>query len=126
VHSFAKHSIHYSQLPDYFLAFDIYDKRVGKFLSYNAMCEMLSHAIFPIVTVPVIAQDVVFKSKDEILALLETKSVFHEGFVEGVYLRIEEDGYVVKRCKLVRPDFIQNIEDHWMKQTMVKNSIKFG
>eukprot|EP00475_Leptophrys_vorax_P015288 TRINITY_DN21663_c1_g1_i1.p1 TRINITY_DN21663_c1_g1~~TRINITY_DN21663_c1_g1_i1.p1 ORF type:complete len:715 (+),score=194.43 TRINITY_DN21663_c1_g1_i1:622-2766(+) len=122
---FAKHSIHYSHLPDYFLAFDIYDKKVGKFLSYSKVCEMLAPASFPVHTVPVIAQDVVIKSREEMLALLDTKSTLHEGFVEGIYLRIEEGDYLSKRCKLVRPDFIQNIEDHWMKQTMVKNSIKF-
>ena len=30
---YAKHSIHYTRLPDYFLAFDLYDRRTGVFHS---------------------------------------------------------------------------------------------
>lgn len=30
---YAKHSIHYTRLPDYFLAFDLYDRRTGMFCS---------------------------------------------------------------------------------------------
>ena len=30
---YAKHSIHYTRLPDYFLAFDLYDRRTGVFCS---------------------------------------------------------------------------------------------
>ena len=30
---YAKHSIHYTSLPDYFLAFDIYDKQAKRFFS---------------------------------------------------------------------------------------------
>lgn len=30
---YAKHSIHYTRLPDYFLAFDLYDRRAGVFYS---------------------------------------------------------------------------------------------
>ena len=51
-----------------------------------------------------------------------------DGFLEGVYLRVDEPEpadkstvtYLEARCKLVRPDFIQNIEDHWMKKKMVR------
>ena len=30
---YARHSIHYTRLPDWFLAFDVYDRSVGKFWS---------------------------------------------------------------------------------------------
>lgn len=32
---YATHSIAYTRLPDYFLAFDVYDRKVGKFLSWR-------------------------------------------------------------------------------------------
>ena len=81
--------------------------------------------------VPVIAQQV-FKTKEELTVLLETPSVFcQDGFVEGVYLRIDEpetsDGgrslYLERRCKLVRSDFIQGISTHWTKAKQVKNKL---
>ena len=75
---------------------------------------------------------------------MESKSQFRAdgGFVEGVYLRIDENDadpadaetaaaaapttglYLEKRCKVVRPDFVQAIDTHWMKQTLVKNTIR--
>lgn len=39
---FAKHSIHYTNLPDYFLAFDILNKTDKKFLSLQERNELLS------------------------------------------------------------------------------------
>lgn len=32
---YATHSIAYTRIPDYFLAFDLYDRKVGKFLSWR-------------------------------------------------------------------------------------------
>lgn len=32
---YATHSVPYTRLPDYFLAFDVYDRKVGKFLSWR-------------------------------------------------------------------------------------------
>lgn len=32
---YATHSIAYTRLPDYFLAFDVYDREIGKFLSWR-------------------------------------------------------------------------------------------
>ena len=47
-----------------------------------------------------------FGSKEELLALLETRSAYTDGFVEGVYLRIDDAAHCVARGKCVRPDFI--------------------
>jgi len=47
--------------------------------------------------------------------------------VSGVYVRIDGDQFNEERGKIVRPDFIQGIEDgdHWMKQQLVKNVVVF-
>ena len=54
------------------------------------------------------------------------KSRYREGFVEGIYIRLNKDGFLKSRCKLVRPDFIQHIEDHWSKTGLIKNKITFS
>jgi hypothetical protein len=48
---------------------------------------------------------------------------------EGLYIKIEEDGRVVERYKLVRPDFVQKIlssEEHWHNRPIVPNVLMPG
>ena len=66
------------------------------------------------------------RSKGELAAFLDTASAFYDGPVEGVYLRVDgDDGMLLHRAKLVRPDFVQNITDHWMSSTLVRNHLLF-
>ena len=51
---YAKHSIHYTRLPGYFLAFDIYDRKAGRFLSRRARNRRLESSGIP--TVRLIAE----------------------------------------------------------------------
>ena len=46
---YAKHSIHYTRLPGYFMAFDIYDRVVGKFFSWRERNRRLEGSGIPIV-----------------------------------------------------------------------------
>jgi len=145
----AKHSIKYDRLPGYFIAFDLYDRLEQKFYSRERFHEILYNSRIP--CAPVIAKktfgpysDSVFQSiKDncmketnpfwsEIQKLLNTKSRFATGgtFVEGVVLRIEDSDnkWLEHRLKIVRPDFIQGIEDHWSCRNVEKQIIdwEFG
>ena len=47
--------------------------------------------------------------------------------MEGVYLRIEDNATVpptvLHRAKVVRPDFLQQIEEQWTRQKFTKNII---
>lgn len=65
-------------------------------------------------------------TKAELLGFLETESMYRGdgGKVEGVYVRIDNGQWHESRGKIVRPDFIQNIEDHWMKSELVKNEVR--
>lgn len=51
---FAKHSIHYTKLPSYFIAFDILDTETGNFVTRRLRDEMLEGT--EIKTVPLIAE----------------------------------------------------------------------
>ena len=46
---YAKHSIHYTQLPGHFMAFDLYDTVAGKFLSWRERNKRLEGTGIPIV-----------------------------------------------------------------------------
>lgn len=117
---YAKHSIAYTQLPDWFIAFDIYDKQQQQFLSKPKRDAMLLSMGLTII--PAIAQKKFTKSALWQL-LLQSKSAFAEVPVEGFYLRIDKGEYLQKRAKLVRPGFMQQIETHWSKQALVANTL---
>ena len=117
------HSLEYTSLPGYFIAFDLYDRETNTFASREELHTKLRPTGIPVV--PIIAKGV-FNDRADLLKLLDTPSKFRVGdaaFVEGVYLKCEEGGGVVRRCKLVRPDFVQGITTHWMTHIPVKQGI---
>mmetsp|Transcript_27158 Transcript_27158/g.85474 ORF Transcript_27158/g.85474 Transcript_27158/m.85474 type:complete len:245 (-) Transcript_27158:452-1186(-) len=65
------------------------------------------------------------ESRGALRALLDTPSRFRGdgGPVEGVYLRYEGDDGELRRCKLVRPDFVQGIHLHWSTQMQAKQTV---
>ena len=119
---YARHSIAYSKLPAYFIAFDIFDRNRGAFLSRAERDARLAPYDIPVV--PLIAERT-FASMDDLLALLSTRSAFCDGEVEGVYLRIDDPrtGLNVARGKIVRPDFIQGITEHWQSKKLERNGL---
>ena len=129
---YAKHTIFYDELPHYFVEFDIYDRQRGVFLdtdSRKAITQKL-----PIVhSVPVLARGV-FSNKKQILSLLgQSKYISNNHLqvlaqtakrlnldvdlqlaqtdpsttMEGLYIKVEQDGIVESRVKFVRASFLQ-------------------
>eukprot|EP00743_Colponemidia_sp_Colp-15_P004040 GILK01004356.1.p1 GENE.GILK01004356.1~~GILK01004356.1.p1 ORF type:complete len:560 (-),score=91.05 GILK01004356.1:88-1767(-) len=125
---YAKHSIQYDRLPNYFIIFDIFDYSCQQFYSVQARNDLLESCGVSIPTVPIVAQRP-FNGPEEFIALLETESQYvSDGRkVEGVYLRIDnpdEPTRLLRRAKLVRADFIQTVEDgHWCKRIMERNQL---
>jgi len=100
-----KHAVKYDALPAYFLAFDLMEKDTGKFLSYDRLVEKVDGKVK---VVPFIwsgsGRDTEFqKSISE--EMLKKKSAHGSEQAEGVYMRLEEGGYVVDRFKLRRKTF---------------------
>lgn len=42
---------------------------------------------------------------------------------EGIYLRFDEGDWLGQRAKLVRPEFIQSIEEHWSRRRIKPNRL---
>jgi atypical dual specificity phosphatase len=125
---YMKHSIKYENLPDYFIAFDLYDKITKKFASRCVLEQLLSQTSIQLV--PLVAKGT-FKKIEEIKQLINTKSKFYEGKIEGVYCRINNTDNLISRGKIVRSDFICGNSSigtgkliHWSKGILETNNLK--
>lgn len=116
----ARHSISYDHLPDWFLAFDLLDRKTESFLSV----ERRNALIEPMGLVPIRQ---VAKGRFRLQKLIDLlrleRSAYHVGAVEGFYLRREAKGALIARTKLVRGDFVQGIDDHWRARAIEWNTL---
>lgn len=116
----ARHSLGYTNLPDFFLGFDVYDKHINNFWSTKRRDSLLSEA--GLSTVPRIASG--RYNLDELKKIASGKSsIYRSGNMEGVVLRKENDDWLIQRAKLVRSDFTQAIQEHWSKRGIEWNKL---
>lgn len=116
---YARHSVYYNRLPDFFLGFDLYNKQAKKFFSTERRDKLFN--MMGILSVPLIANGQY--SISDIASLL-TQSKISDEPAEGLYLRIDQGDWLIKRAKLVRPSFIQSVEEHWSRATIKPNQIE--
>jgi hypothetical protein len=115
---YAVHSIRYDKLPDWFIAFDIYDRSAGAYYAADRRNELLKK--LNLYSVPRIAKG--YFSLPQITQLLEdSSSAFGSSRVEGLYLRREARGWLEQRVKIVRSEFTQAISAHWSSRPLTKN-----
>lgn len=150
---YAKHTVFYDTLPHYFCEFDVLDTETNEFLSTERRQAMLKHS--PVVSVPVLwsgaaksltqlrafIKPSLYKSADwrqqleeacrikgqnAELVRLQTDS---SDLMEGLYIKVEEDGQVVGRYKFIRASFLQAVFDsgsHWMDRPILPNQLREG
>ncbi len=117
----AKHSLDYDALPDWFLLFDVYDKKAGKFWSLKRR-NLMAHQL-GITTVPLLKHATITRS--QLIHLLDqTQSQYRAGKVEGIVIRRDSPLWNEGRAKLVNKEFIQAIEDHWRSRTIEWNLVQ--
>lgn len=116
---FAKHSVFYGDLPDWFLSFDIYDREACRFLSTVRRDQLISE--MRLAHVPVLAQGR-FSLSALTQMLSQAGQVDHP--IEGLYLRYDQGEWLGQRAKLVRPAFIQSIDRHWSRLAIVPNRLQ--
>lgn len=147
---YAKHSVFYDALPHYFFEFDIYDREKQIYLD-TASRKKLTEQL-PIVSVPVLAEGE-FKNMEQVLKYLKQSMYITDNHMEvlrkisqemgldadrqcretdcsvtmeGLYIKVEENGQVVDRMKFVRPSFSQCVETsetHWLERPIVPNQL---
>jgi hypothetical protein len=148
---FAKHTIFYDRLSHYFQEFDILDRETNEFLSTKRRSEMLVDS--PIQSVRVLYEGTL-SHLDDLLELvgpsafmsdlhleklashatengLDPAHVIKEtdrsNLMEGLYIKVEEDGVVKERYKYVRHDFLTAVSTsgtHWLDRPILCNLLK--
>ena len=147
---YAKHTVYYDLLPHYFLEFDILDRETGRFLDTPSRHEMLRAV--PVISVPVLREGC-FQDKEDLIRLLGRSNYISDRHLEhlressrklgldeerqcretdpsadmeGLYIKIEEDGRVTGRLKYVRRGFFQAVQlsdSHWQARPIVPNGL---
>ncbi|WP_067468487.1 RNA ligase family protein [Actinomadura macra] len=147
---YAKHTVFYDALPHYFCEFDVLDQSDGTFLSTARRRELLDGT--PVVSVPVLHEgpldDVAALTAfvgpsrcrtpgwrdalreaataggaDPVRAAAESDA---SDEMEGLYIKVEQDGKTVDRYKWVRPGFLTAILDagtHWQDRPIIANGL---
>jgi hypothetical protein len=151
---YAKHTIYYTDLPHYFLEFDVLDRETGVFLDTPSRRALLRDAPF-VIAVRVLHEGAV-ASLDALRALVgpsrfingdhlaRLRAVCNERGIngeralsetdpttsmEGLYVKVEEGGAVTGRYKYVRSGFLQTVVDsgsHWQNRPLVPNGLGAG
>lgn len=147
---YAKHTIYYDLLPNYFMEFDILDRETDRFLDTPSRYALIR--TLPVSSCPVLASGT-FSSMDDILKHLGDSNYISAAHIahlredaerlglnadricretdasrtmEGIYIKVEENGEVVDRMKYVRASFLQTVEEsqsHWLDRPIVPNRI---
>ena len=114
---YAKHSVLCNLLPSYFIAFDIYSKSERKFYNRDYLINKLQNTNIPIIREMYNGK----VDRKQLLNMIQEKSMYSDSQVEGIYLKIQDENYVIDRCKLVREDFL--VGNHWSKNIMIINEL---
>jgi hypothetical protein len=148
---YAKHTVFYDALPDYFMEFDIFDRERQVFLDTPSR-KKITEKIGIISSVPVLAEGV-FRSKEKILSYLGNSNYITENHIEvlrklaerqnldverqvretdpsmlmeGLYIKVEQNGVVEERVKYVRASFLQCVNEaksHWQTRPIIPNQL---
>ena len=117
----ARHSLDYPMLPDWWLLFDVYDRREGRFWSTRRRDALAAEAGLAIV--PRLAEGA--QSLETLERFVATQpSRYRDGPIEGVVVRREDEDWLLARGKLVRADFVQGIETHWRRRRLQWNQVR--
>lgn len=147
---FAKHTIFYNRLPHYWLEFDVFDRDKEIYLTTADRKTLLG--ALPVVPVKVLFAGHA-RSYEELVAHIG-KSIFigddwraslesvcrdrelsfekalsqtdSSQLMEGLYIKVEENGRVAERYKFVRASFLASVdksESHWLARPIIPNQL---
>ena len=115
---FARHSVPYDALPDWFLAFDIFEIQSRCFWSVERRNQWLQGR--DIAPIPEVSRGRF--QKNQIPPLLGPSTLGRVP-MEGIYLRRERAGNLEARAKVVSITFKQQIEEHWTRRPVTPNQL---
>jgi len=114
----ALHGVVYNKLPSYFVAYDVFDVTLGKFVEPNFAEEMLVESGFSYIK-NVTKGPLDLEKLVECLDLPSEYSSTEK--LEGVYIKEYNANTVTKRFKLLRPDYVQGSK--WSEDKIIKQKL---
>lgn len=150
---YAKHTVFYDRLPHYLVEFDVLDTVDGTFLDTPRRADLL--AGLPLPAAQVLFSGTLRRLQD-LTNLLGPSHFIAEGHIdrlrtdaerfgldpdlvvretdpstlmEGLYVKVEEEGIVKERYKFVRADFIAvmtRADGRWLERSIVPNRLAEG
>lgn len=151
---YAKHTIYYDNLPNYFMEFDILDRKNGQWLSTKRRNEMLQRVRSTIISVRVILEckgaDLTTEKLESLIVespfitkhsintmfnfcvgngideLRAAKETDPTSLMEGLYIKTETDE-VTGRYKWVRKNFLDVVAEshnHWHSRPIIPNIVR--
>jgi hypothetical protein len=113
----ALHSCSYDKLPDYLIAYDLYDWEKDKFYNTGLARKYLTECGF---TVPKLLHHGKINSWEQFDNWCKEKSEFSTTDLrEGCYVKVCDKFHITDRFKIVRKDFIQGAM--WSDRQLTKN-----
>ena len=115
---YARHTIVYDALLDWFLVFDVFEPATGVFWSgdrRNALAEEIGLRPVPRVFCGLV-------TLKEVPSLIGSSALGGPS-MEGIYLRRESEGHLMARAKVVSPEFHQLVEEHWSRRQLIANKL---
>jgi len=114
---YAMHTVYYDQLPDIFIAFDLYDYKHNEFMESNMARYYLYQAGF---SLPPLLESNMDGVKIDLDKLINKKSEYSsKDLHEGLYVKVCDEERIVKRFKLIRPGLTR--PDNWLNTPLVRN-----
>jgi len=117
---YARHAIAYDNLPDYFIAFDVFDRERRVFLDTAARHRVASST--GLCEVPVLFRGVL-GSLERLRSLLGGSRWSSTDKAEGLVVRLERDGVLILRAKFLRPGWVPGPELHWSTRAVELNRL---
>lgn len=148
---YAKHTIFYDKLPAFFQEFDVLDQASAQFLSTERRRHLLGR--LPLVSVPVLYEGTL-RSLESLVAYIGDSAYISRSHIErlreicrkrkfdadrilsetdpsrtmeGLYVKVEQDGAVTGRYKFIRPSFLTTVlqsDTHWLDRPIVPNQLQ--
>lgn len=115
---YARHTVRYDALPDWFAAFDVFDRQARRFWSRERRDELAAR--LDVATVPRLTSGPF--SRRSLERLLGQSRLGSEP-MEGLYLRWDEGPWLLARAKLVRSGWVPADDRHWSRRPLETNDL---
>ncbi len=115
-----QHTIHYDSLPDYFLAFGLFDRKSNQYKHWNDLKKLCDD--IGLATVPLLEKDTTV-AKTELFDMVPNPSNYGHEQAEGL---VVWNYNKQMRGKVVLRKFQESIDEdgHWSRKTITKNLLK--